>query len=119
MSKRPVYLDLLRIRQSLTAVVSILHRASGVLLFLLFPVVLDAFARSFTPTGFRELAADPKYKLLALGAGAAFAYHLLAGLRFLFYDTQAACLYRYAGASARIVLLLSAAFVVALGAWLW
>jgi hypothetical protein len=31
---RPVYLDLLHIRQPLPAVVSILHRISGVLLFL-------------------------------------------------------------------------------------
>ena len=40
--KRPIYLDLLRIRQPVPAVVSFLHRVSGALLFLGIPLLLIA-----------------------------------------------------------------------------
>jgi succinate dehydrogenase / fumarate reductase cytochrome b subunit len=38
--RRPVYLNLFKIRLPLPGVVSIMHRASGALLFLLLPLLL-------------------------------------------------------------------------------
>ena len=51
LKQRPVYLDLVRIRLPLPGIVSILHRASGALLFLLgIPLLLAAFAASLKQT---------------------------------------------------------------------
>ena len=119
-SARPVYLNLLKIRQPLPAVVSILHRASGALLFLALPVALYLFqssladARSFD--ALRENAAV-RFALFAVLVG--YGYHFLAGLRFLLFDLHRPGLYRVARASALWVLIAAAAIAVIAGARLW
>ncbi|MBY0377098.1 MAG: succinate dehydrogenase, cytochrome b556 subunit, partial [Gammaproteobacteria bacterium] len=45
---RPVYLDLTKIRMPLAAIVSILHRASGFVLFLVIPYLLILWNRSLS-----------------------------------------------------------------------
>lgn len=116
---RPVHLHLLRIRQPVAAVVSILHRASGVALFLLLPFLLSTFERSLTDEAhFQALRADGGTRVLLLVVFAFYAYHLVAGVRFLLFDTHRAGLYRHARSSAWLVLLLAAGMVAALGAWL-
>jgi succinate dehydrogenase / fumarate reductase cytochrome b subunit len=88
--QRPVYLDLIRIHQPVTAVLSIAHRLSGLVLVLLIPLLIFLFGRSLSgEAGFSEVAG-------ALGAPAArlalvllawiFAHHFFAGVRHLLLD---------------------------------
>jgi len=87
---RPRFLNLLQIRLPVTAVASILHRLSGVLLVLLTPVLVHLLDLSLNdPDRFRALAgflAASPARFLLLVAAWALAYHLLAGLRFLGLD---------------------------------
>lgn len=87
---RPVFLNLLRIRQPVTAVVSILHRISGFLLVLLLPVCIYLLQLSLhSPEGFSQVIAILDHQLARV-AGVfvcwLFAHHFLAGIRFLFLD---------------------------------
>lgn len=119
-ARRPVYLDLRRIRLPLSGVVSILHRLSGVILFVSTPFViylLDLSLRS--AAGFGRAAALLDSWLvqawLLLAAWALF-HHLLAGLRFLLIDFDVGVEREAALKSARWVLVSAA--VLAVLAWL-
>ncbi len=89
---RPVYLDLLRIHLPLPGWVSILHRVSGVLLFLALPFGVWALSLSLSSeAGFLRMAdwmTRPLVKLLLLLAVWAFTHHLFAGLRHLALDVH-------------------------------
>jgi succinate dehydrogenase / fumarate reductase cytochrome b subunit len=121
--KRPVYLDLIRIRLPLPGFVSILHRVSGVVLFL-FAVwllaLLDASLRS--PEGyaqFRETVAHPLAKLVLIGLGWAFLHHFCAGIRYLLMDMDIGVDLATTRASSWAVLAVSGVLTLILGAWLW
>jgi succinate dehydrogenase / fumarate reductase cytochrome b subunit len=118
-SSRPVYLNLLKIRQPLPAVVSIFHRVSGALLFLLLPFVLFAFEQSLADeSSFIAAQSNPLVRLLVFAALASYGYHFLAGLRFLAFDLHRPGLYRHLRASALVVFVGAGLIVLLLGAWL-
>jgi succinate dehydrogenase / fumarate reductase cytochrome b subunit len=105
---RPVYLNLLRIRQPVTAILSFGHRISGLLLFLALPVGLYLFERSLR--GPAEFAAVLEF-LASPGAMAAlllvllmFLLHLFAGIRFLLIDVDVGVGLETARRSARAIL---------------
>jgi succinate dehydrogenase / fumarate reductase cytochrome b subunit len=87
---RPVALNLFRIRFPVSAIVSILHRLSGLLLFLGVPVAVYLLELSLSDArGFarmQELLATPALRLFGLSVAWAFSHHLLAGLRYLLID---------------------------------
>lgn len=87
---RPKYLNLMRIRQPMPAIISIMHRISGAVLFLLIPLLLWLFQASLesqaTFAEFRSVVAHPLMKLVLLGLLWGYLHHLLAGLRHLFLD---------------------------------
>lgn len=87
---RPVYLNLLKIRQPVTALASIGHRISGVLLFLAIPLMIWMLDRSLQgPEGYQQIAMlydQPLMKLLLLLMAWAGAHHFFAGIRFLLID---------------------------------
>jgi succinate dehydrogenase / fumarate reductase cytochrome b subunit len=87
---RPVFLNLLRIRQPVTAVLSILHRITGVLMLLLLPVLVYLLALSLSgPEGFARVAdilASGPAKFLLIILSWVLGHHLLAGIRFLLLD---------------------------------
>lgn len=89
---RPVYLNLLKIRQPVTALVSIGHRISGVLLFLSIPLMIWMLDSSLqTPEGYQQVARlydQPLVKLLLLLLAWAGAHHFFAGIRFLLIDVD-------------------------------
>ena len=89
---RPVYLDLLRIRLPLPGWVSILHRVSGVLLFLALPLGVWVLSVSLSgKAGFQQAAAwmsHPLARLCLLVLVWAFAHHFFAGLRHLALDVH-------------------------------
>lgn len=93
-SKRPVYLNLFRLRFPITAVMSMGHRISGVLLFLALPLLLYALQQSLAgPDAYGELLATlhrPVWQLVMLAPIWAFSHHLLAGIRFLLADLDVA-----------------------------
>lgn len=88
--KRPIYLNLFKIKLPLPGVVSFLHRVSGALLFLAIPLLLAvlqqslASAESFGQT--RQCFDSAPIKLLVVGAAWTFFHHFFAGLRFLALD---------------------------------
>ncbi len=92
LQSRPVFLNLLRIRQPVTAIASIAHRISGVLLFLAIPLMIWMVDRSLAgPQGYAEVAAlleGGAMKLLMLLLGWAAAHHFFAGVRFLLLDVD-------------------------------
>jgi succinate dehydrogenase / fumarate reductase, cytochrome b subunit len=89
--RRPVYLNLVRIRLPLPGIVSILHRISGAALFLFaIPLVLFAMQTSVeSAAGFaslQSLFANPLCKLVLVGLLWAYLHHFFAGIRFLLLD---------------------------------
>ena len=93
--------DLLRYRMPLAAIVSILHRISGALMFLLLPVVLWAFGLSLrSPQGFAEVAAvlgSWPMKLVGVALFWGLAHHFCAGIRHLGSDICPRMLSKQAG----------------------
>ena len=89
--RRPVYLDLPRIRQPIPAVTSILHRISGALLFFIaVPFLLWGVQRSLVSPesyeAFLAFIARPIVKLGVLVLVWAYLHHLFAGLRHVLMD---------------------------------
>lgn len=105
---RPVFLDLWRIRLPWPALVSILHRVSGVMLVLAIPVVAILFATALSgPEGFAAVAGFLGNPLIRLGLLLmiwALLHHLLAGLRFLAIDLGIGVDKPMAGKTARYAL---------------
>ena len=117
---RPIYLDLHRIRQPLPAVVSLLHRLSGALLFLLIPFVLSVFEASLSgQAGFGSVLSSLWVKVMLFGVLAAFFYHLFAGLRFLLLDMGWGVALTSSRRAAWLVVAASIMSTLVLGAWLW
>ncbi len=88
--QRPKNLDLTSIRLPLAGKVSILHRVSGVGLFLFFPVMLWLFSASLTSAEtfatFKAVLATLPAKVIVAGLLWAFVHHFCAGIRFLLLD---------------------------------
>lgn len=89
-NKRPVYLNLVRIRLPIGGIVSILHRVTGVLLVLALPASLLALERSLADAAgyarLADLAASPAGRVALWVVVLATAHHLFAGLRHLLLD---------------------------------
>lgn len=104
--------DLLRYHMPLAAIVSILHRISGALMFLLLPVVLWAFGLSLrSAQGFAEVGAvlgSWPMKLVGVALFWGLAHHFCAGIRHLGSDICPRMLSKQAGRrSAASVLVVS------------
>jgi len=89
-TKRPVNLDIGTIKLPVTSYVSILHRISGVILFLAVALLLWVFEASLeSPQSFQSLKecfASPICQIILWGSLAALAYHAIAGIRHLMMD---------------------------------
>jgi succinate dehydrogenase / fumarate reductase, cytochrome b subunit len=122
--KRPKNLDLMTIRLPLPALVSILHRLSGAVLFLIgIPLLLAALQGT--------LASQQEFdrwhgvfghwfvKLILIGLLWAYLHHFCAGLRFLALDLHKGTALETARATSKAVLIVSILLTVALGVWLW
>lgn len=89
-NKRPVYLNLLRIRLPIGGMVSILHRVTGVLLVLLLPAFLLLLQRSLaSPETYARIAEVLRawpVRVALFATILALALHLFAGVRHLLLD---------------------------------
>ncbi|MGH8663591.1 MAG: succinate dehydrogenase, cytochrome b556 subunit [Burkholderiales bacterium] len=120
---RPKHLDLFSIRLPVPGWVSILHRISGLVLFLLLPFLLwlldnslhsrSSFAR------FQAVISAPLVKLVLLGLIWAFLHHLFAGLRHIALDLDWGVNLEAGRATAKLVLVASLVLTAVLGAMLW
>ena len=85
-------LQLLNYRFPLASIVSILHRVSGALLFVLLPFILFLLEKSLTSEMsfdyFRGLASHWFVKLILLALAWAYLHHFCAGIRHLFMDVH-------------------------------
>ncbi|MBZ0090820.1 MAG: succinate dehydrogenase, cytochrome b556 subunit [Sulfuricellaceae bacterium] len=121
--KRPVYLNLLQIRLPLPGMVSILHRLSGILLFLALPPLLALFQASLgSAEQFGEIRASlgqPFFKLLLLALLWAYLIHFFAGLRHLALDLHWGTRLANARRSAVLALALALVLTLAAGVALW
>ncbi|WJV55212.1 succinate dehydrogenase cytochrome b556 subunit [Prodigiosinella aquatilis] len=88
--QRPVNLDLQTIRFPITAIASILHRASGVITFVAVGILLWLLGISLSsPEGFMQAAAIMDsfiVKFIVWGILTALSYHIAGGLRHLLMD---------------------------------
>jgi succinate dehydrogenase / fumarate reductase cytochrome b subunit len=120
---RPVYLDLFSIRQPLPAIVSILHRISGALLFVAgIPLLLWFVPRSLaSPEGFAAMAPFTSVfgRIVLLVLAWAYVFHLLAGLRHLGIDLHIGIRLQPARSSAAVVLVLSILIALIVAVRLW
>jgi succinate dehydrogenase / fumarate reductase cytochrome b subunit len=82
--------DLMKYRLPWAGKVSILHRVSGLLMFILIPFVLYLFDKSITSevsfTTFKSVLANPIIKLIISALIWAYLHHFCAGIRFLMLD---------------------------------
>lgn len=118
---RPVFLNLLQVRLPVTAVMSILHRVAGVILFLAIPVLVYYLQVSLqSEVTFRELleirlpAAPVIFFVLLLWS---LSHHLFAGLRYLLLDIDVGIDKRNARVSAWFVVIVAPVVTAAVTWW--
>lgn len=119
--KRPKNLSLMTMKFPVTAISSILHRASGFILFLLIPFFLWGFALSMTPDGFTRLQAGQNcwvMKFVEWFLLSGLIYHLVAGIRHLCMDMGHFEEKISGRVSAWVVIVISAILIIVAGGWL-
>ncbi|OGT00822.1 MAG: succinate dehydrogenase, cytochrome b556 subunit [Gallionellales bacterium RIFCSPLOWO2_02_60_31] len=120
---RPKHLALHLIKLPLPGFVSVLHRISGLLLFLALPLLLLMLQYSLrsieTYTQLLAVLAHPLVKLMLLGVLWASLHHFCAGLRYLAIDLDYGVKLAQARASSKAVLTVSLVLTVLLGVKLW
>lgn len=122
-ARRPVSLNLLKIRLPLPGIVSIMHRASGAFLFLLLPLLLYVLQLSLTSAdGFAEVLSwfrSPLAKLGLLVVVWAYLHHFCMGLRYLALDLDIGVHLAQARFSAKLVLVVSIGLTLLIGVLIW
>ena len=122
-SQRPVNLDLRTIKLPITAYTSILHRISGVILFVGLAVLLYALDKSLaSEEGFEQVKAcmtSPLAKLVIWGLLSALLYHLVAGVRHLIMDMGIGETLEGGKLGSKIVIVISVVMIVLAGVWIW
>lgn len=119
---RPVNLNLFTIRFPLPAIVSILHRISGVFLFISIPIILWALDYSLTQDGFdamHDWRGNILTKLMIWAILAGFLYHFVAGIRHLLSDIHIGSTLRSGRRTALLALVISIVLILLAGIWLW
>ena len=122
--------DALQYRLPLAGVVSILHRASGVIMFLLLPFIVWLFDVSVSSEVSYEqfssaygpgigLVPGWLVKIVTLGLIWAYLHHIIAGLRHLWMDATHSVTKAHGHNSAVVTVALSVLLTVALGAKLF
>ena len=121
--QRPKHLDLAKIRLPVPGIVSILHRVSGVALFLSLPLLIYLLQGSLSSAEdfehYRAMVGHPLMKLVLIGLLWALLHHLCAGIRFLFLDIHKGLELQTARATAKAVLVVSLVLTAVLGVLVW
>ncbi len=122
MPDRPKYLNLFQIRMPVPALVSILHRVSGAVLFLVLPLLLYWWQQSLSFNGYSALASFFSQwfvKLVLVGLLWAYLHHLFAGIRHLLLDLDIGTDLAQARLTSKLVLAIGITLAVLAGVRLW
>ena len=120
---RPTNRNVTQYRFPLTAIISILHRVSGVVLFLAMPLFLYTLTMSLASVeqfqALQEMLHQPFYKFVLWGVLVALAFHWVAGVRHIIMDLGFAESLRAGQMGASLTLIFSIVLMVLAGVWLW
>lgn len=120
---KPVFLDLTKIRFPIPAIVSILHRISGFIIFLLIPLILWMAYAASTASGFAQLQecfSSPIMKIVVWAFLAFLIYHFLAGVKHLLMDGHILSENLTVAKIASTIVIVSAVVLIILaGVWIW
>jgi succinate dehydrogenase / fumarate reductase cytochrome b subunit len=121
--QRPKNLNLLTIRLPIPALVSILHRVSGIILFLCIPFILWGLNLSLaSPQDFanlHSLLSSLLAKIVIWCVLSAFIYHFVAGIRHLLMDIHIGEELKSGRLSANLTVGISIILILLAGIWLW
>jgi len=122
-SKRPVNLDLGKFHFPLPAITSILHRISGIILFVAVAFMLYGLQLSLSgEEGFSrvsELLDSFLAKLITWGILSALLYHLVAGIKHLFMDMGIGEELESGRLASKITVAVSVILILLAGVWVW
>lgn len=122
--KRPVNLDIATMSMPVTAIVSILHRITGVILFIGLVFLFIAFDLSLeSQEGFDQvvdaLQNNFLVKFVIWGVVSALMYHFVAGIKHLFMDLGYFEELESGQQAAKANLVIAAILVLIAGVWIW
>jgi len=122
-SKRPVNLDLGKFHFPLPAITSILHRISGIIIFVGVAFLMYGLDLSLSgEDGFNrvnELLDSFLAKLITWGILSALLYHLVAGIKHLLMDAGIGEELESGRLAAKITLVVSIVLIILAGVWVW
>ncbi len=121
--KRPVNLDLTQFSFPLPALTSIVHRVTGVALFVGVAILMYFFDLSLSgEEGFntaKECMTGFFAKLILWGIVSALLYHLVAGIKHLLMDLGIGETLEGGMLGSKIVIAVSVVLILAAGVWIW
>lgn len=121
--KRPMNMDLASLKFPSTAIASILHRLSGIGMFLLLPLILYILCMSLhSRASFDDLQTMLTSHVMKFGLWvflSCLTYHMFAGLRHMTLDLGIGEDINSAKRSAFAIILISLAAIIFLGVWIW
>tara|TARA_R110001592_G_scaffold61350_2_gene186931 strand:- start:8876 stop:9250 length:375 start_codon:yes stop_codon:yes gene_type:complete len=121
--KRPVNLDLTQFSFPLPALTSIVHRVTGVALFVAVAILMYFFELSLSgEEGFntaKECLSGVFVKLVMWGIVSALLYHLVAGIKHLLMDAGIGETLEGGVLGAKIVIAISVVLILLAGVWIW
>lgn len=122
-SKRPINLDLATIKLPLPGFTSIIHRITGLILFVGVAFMLCALDSSLTSEqSFNELKESlqsPLAKFIAWGLVSALLYHFVAGVKHLVMDMGIGETLEGGKLGAQITIVVSTVVIILAGVWIW
>ena len=120
---RPKNLNLMTIRLPINALISILHRATGCVLFLVLPLILLTLQMSLSSPEQYQIVVNVLHslfmKLVLIGLAWAFFHHFFAGLRHLAMDVHWMTTLMKARYTSKVVLILGALATLIFAFKLW
>lgn len=121
-SQRPVNLDIRTIKLPVTAYASILHRISGVILFVSLIIALFLLDRSLSSEhGFDQVKtwmSSFVVKFIVWGMLSALIYHIVAGVRHLIMDLGYGETLETGRLGAKLVLIIAVILIIIAGVWI-
>lgn len=119
----PVFLDITKMYFPITAIMSIFHRITGIVLFLFIPFLLYLLDASLDSeesfAHIKQFIHQTDVSILIWLMLSAISYHLLAGVRHLLMDCGLWEHFKQAKVTAYITMLLTIVCMIFLGVWLW
>ncbi|MDQ2075428.1 succinate dehydrogenase, cytochrome b556 subunit [Marinimicrobium sp. ABcell2] len=122
-NQRPVNLDLTKFSFPLAAIVSILHRISGVFTFAGVAILLWLLDASLASEdrffALQETLTQPLWQFVIWTVLAALAYHVVAGVRHMLMDVGIGESLKGGRRGAQLTVVLAVVLMILAGVWVW